>query len=383
MDKRGVAVLGSTGSIGRQALDIVAAHPERFSVAALTAHSRAERLVEQARRFRPNAVVIGKEDLFPQVRDALADLPVKVFAGAEAMQWVTGLSEVDVVLNAVVGAAGMPLTWAAVAEGKPVALANKESLVVAGGLIMAAAREKGVPILPVDSEHSAIFQCLIGEPREALHKIVLTASGGPFRGWKAERLHTVTPAQALRHPNWDMGAKITIDSATLMNKGLEVIEAHWLFDLPPEQIEVVVHPQSIIHSMVVWRDGSVKAQLGWPDMKVPIAYALAFPQRLPLEFPPYEWPEVSPLTFEAPDRAAFPALDLCYAALKEGGNRPCALNAANEVAVHLFLQQKIRFTDIPRLIERGMASVPFIEQPTLAQLLETDQAVRQALNHSV
>ncbi len=381
MDKRGVAILGSTGSIGQQALEIVAAHPDRFSVVALTAHSQAERLIRQARLFRPDVVVIGREALYSKVREGLSDLPIKVFAGAEAMQWTVGLSAVDVVLNAVVGAAGMPLTWAAIREGKPVALANKESLVVAGELIMEAARDKGVPILPVDSEHSAIFQCLVGEPRSALRNIVLTASGGPFRGWKQEQLHAVTPAQALRHPNWNMGAKITIDSATLVNKGLEVIEARWLFDLAPEQIEVTIHPQSIIHSMVVWQDGSVKAQLGWPDMKVPIAYALAFPQRLPLPFEPYDWPAISPLTFEAPDRDTFPALDLCYAALREGGNRPCALNAANEVAVALFLEEKIRFTEIPHYIERGMAAVPRIDKPTLDQLVETDQIVRETLKH--
>ncbi len=379
MPKRGLAILGATGSIGRQALEIVRTHPDRFEVVVLTAHSRTAELVAAAREFRPEVVVITDEARYAEVRTALDDLPIKVFAGPEAVRWAVGLSEVDVVLNAVVGAAGMMPTWWAVQEGKPVALANKESLVVAGRLIMAAAAERGTPILPVDSEHSAIFQCLVGEPRKALRKIVLTASGGPFRGWPRRRLRNVTPDQALKHPNWDMGAKITIDSATLMNKGLEVIEAHWLFGVPIDRIEVVIHPQSIIHSMVEWHDGSIKAQLGYPDMKVPIAYALAFPERLPLPYPEYSWPALSPLTFEAPDRTAFPALDLCYAAIRKGGNIPCALNAANEVAVRWFLDGRIRFIDIPDLIQQGIDAVPFIENPTLEELLETDREVRKIL----
>ncbi len=380
MTRRGLAILGATGSIGRQSVEIVRMHPDRFGVVVLTAHSQVNELISLAREFRPEVVVITDETRYKAVRDALQDLPIKVFAGMESLQWAVGISQVDLVLNAIVGAAGMLPTWWSVQERKPVALANKESLVVAGALIMEAANRYGVPIFPVDSEHSAIFQCMVGEPRKALRRIILTASGGPFRGWTMEQLANVNPRQALRHPNWKMGDKITIDSATLMNKGLEMIEAHWLFGIAPDQIEIVIHPQSIVHSMVEWQDGSVKAQLGYPDMRIPIAYALAFPDRLSMDHPTYDWPALSPLTFEAPDRTTFPALDLCYESIRRGGNLPCALNAANEVAVHCFLREEIRFTEIPEMIQKGIQAIQFIESPTIEQLLETDQIVRQTLS---
>jgi len=375
-EKRKIAILGSTGSIGTQALEVIAEQAEHFEVEVLTAHSNAALLRDQALRFRPNAVVIGDESQYAQLKDELWARDIKVYAGAEALCQVTEMGDVDTVLTALVGAAGLKPTLSAIRAGKNIALANKETLVVAGEMVTELARAQGVNIYPVDSEHSAIFQCLAGEWHNPIEKIILTASGGPFRGRDAVFLQTITKEQALRHPNWTMGAKITIDSATLMNKGLEVIEAKWLFGLGPEQIEVIVHPQSIIHSMVQFQDGSIKAQMGLPDMKLPIQYALAFPQRLANDFPRFDFARFPQLTFEQPDTDVFPGLLLAYEALRKGGTMPCALNAANEAAVGLFLRDKIRFTDIPRLVEKAMHHVPHTSSPDLDTLLATDAEAR-------
>lgn len=376
-EKKHIAILGSTGSIGTQALEVIAQHPHKFAVEVLTAQNNARLLIEQALAFKPNAVVIGNESLYEEVRDALLPQDIKVYAGEKALASVVEMESIDLVLTALVGYAGLLPTLRAIERGKPIALANKETLVVAGELVTAQAREKGVNIYPVDSEHSAIFQCLVGEFHNPIEKIILTASGGPFRGKTRQELATVTKAQALKHPNWEMGAKITIDSASLMNKGLEVIEAKWLFGLKAEQIEVVVHPQSIIHSMVQFRDSSIKAQMGLPDMKVPIQFALSFPERLPAPFPRFNFLDYPQLTFEKPDLETFRNLALAFEAMQRGGNAPCILNAANEIAVAEFLKDKIRFLDMPDLIAACLAKVPFIEKPALDDYIQTDEETRR------
>ena len=371
---RQIAILGSTGSIGTQALQVIAAHPDRFEARVLTANNRWELLVEQARQFKPAAVVIANEAHYPAVRDALADLPIAVYAGAEALCQVVEGTEVDMVLTAMVGFAGLPPTIAAIKAGKPIALANKETMVVAGELINGLCRQYQVPILPVDSEHSAIFQSIMGEV-SPIEKIILTASGGPFRTFTREQLETVTPAMALKHPNWDMGAKVTIDSATMMNKGFEVIEAKWLFDLEPDQINVVVHPDSIIHSMVEFVDGAVIAQLGCPDMREPIGFALSFPRRLTVGNKKIDFATLGSLSFEAPDLQRFPCLGLAFEALRRGGNAPCALNAANEVAVAAYLKDLISFYDIAKIAEKALTGLNFVANPTLDDIFATNREV--------
>jgi 1-deoxy-D-xylulose-5-phosphate reductoisomerase len=375
--RKKIAILGSTGSIGCQALEVVRMHNESFEIDSLTAQNNADLLIAQAIEFQPNAVVIGNKDLYPKVKQALQAHPIKVFAGRDAICEITSCGNTDLVLAAMVGVAGLEPTLAAIEAGKPIALANKETLVVGGHLITKLALQKGVNIYPVDSEHSAIFQCLAGEFHNAVEKIYLTASGGPFRGKKSEHLVHVKKEEALKHPNWTMGSKITIDSATLMNKGLEVIEAKWLFGLEPEQIKVIVHPQSIIHSIVQFADGSMKAQMGLPDMKLPILYALAYPNRLPSSFPRFDFAEFPCLCFEAPDNQNFPSLELAYQAIEKGGNIPCVLNAANEVAVEAFLNDRIGFTDIPRLVESCMHKMEFIDGPNLNELILTDTETRE------
>ncbi|NGM61379.1 1-deoxy-D-xylulose-5-phosphate reductoisomerase [Sphingobacterium sp. SGG-5] len=356
MKKKNIAVLGSTGSVGKQALDVVRAFPDRFEVSVLTAHSNDALLIEQAIAFKPEAVVILNENLYAQVRDALAPWPIRVLSGDAALTEVVTLEQIDIVLNAIVGSAGLRPTIQAIRKGKDIALANKETLVVAGELVMGLAMEHGVRILPVDSEHSAIFQCLVGEAN-AIEKIYLTASGGPFRGKSKADLSAVTKEQALKHPNWSMGAKITVDSASLMNKGLEVIEAKWLFGLQTEQIDVIIHPQSIIHSLVQFEDGSLKAQMGLPDMKLPIQYALTYPERYPNTFPRFDFLSYKALTFEQPDLDVFRNLRLAYRALEDGGNRPCVLNAANEVAVAAFLSDKVSFLGMSDIIEETLCQI--------------------------
>ena len=377
MNKRQIALLGSTGSIGTQALDIVRNNPDRFEVYALVARRNVELLARQAREFRPEVVVIADEQQYAPLKEALADLPMKVWAGADAIADVVQMEPVDMVLTAVVGYAGLRPTLAALEAGKAVALANKETLVVAGELVTATARRAGAPILPVDSEHSAIFQCLSGQDAQAVEKVILTASGGPFRTTPREELATVTPAEALRHPNWSMGAKVTIDSASMMNKGFEMIEARWLFGLPPERIEVVVHPQSIVHSMVQFADGAVMAQLGMPDMHLPIAYALAYPRRLHSDAPRLDFARLSTLTFEAPDRERFPNLTYAFDAIRRGGNMPCILNAADEVAVDAFLCGRIGFIAMSDLIAETMARTAFIATPTYDDYVQTDAEARR------
>ncbi len=378
MQKKGLAILGATGSIGTQALEVYESYPDHFDLQVITAQSNADLLIQQALKYQPNAVVIGDESKYNAVKEALWSSDIHVYAGEEALSQVVEFSEVDIVLTALVGYAGLKPTMAAIQAGKNIALANKETLVVAGELITTLAREKGVNIYPVDSEHSAIFQCLPGEFENPIEKIYLTASGGPFRGWKTEALQTVTKAQALKHPNWSMGAKITIDSATLMNKGLEVIEAKWLFGLKNEQIDVIVHPQSIIHSLVQFQDGSMKAQMGLPDMKLPIQYALTYPKRFPTNFPRFNFMDYPQLTFEQPDRQTFRNLDLAYQALELGGTAACALNAANEVTVQLFLEDKIAFLDIARINELVMNSVDFVAHPQYEDYVAVDTQARQA-----
>ena len=374
---KGIAILGSTGSIGTQALDVVREHPGHFQVELLTAGRNADLLIAQALEFKPNAVVIADAAQLDRVKDALFPQGIKVYGGLEAIAQAVTMDGIDVVLTAMVGYAGLRPTLAAIGAGKTIALANKETLVVAGEPITLAAREAGVNIYPVDSEHSAIFQCLVGEWHNPIEKIVLTASGGPFRGRTREELATVTKAQALKHPNWDMGAKITIDSASLMNKGLEAIEAKWLFSLRPDQIEIVVHPQSIIHSLVQFRDGSMKAQLGLPDMKLPIQYALAFPDRLPTSWPRFDFADYGSLTFEAPDLGTFRNLALALEAMARGGTAPCVLNAANEVAVEAFLQDRIGFLEMSDLIADLMDRVPHVASPDLEALEATDSETRR------
>jgi 1-deoxy-D-xylulose-5-phosphate reductoisomerase len=372
-----VALLGSTGSIGTQALDVIRANPEAFEVEVLTAQKNGDLLIEQARAFKPNSVVIGDEAQYNKVKDALWGDGVKVYAGKEALTQIVESDEIDIVLTALVGAAGLEPTLRAIETGKHIALANKETLVVAGDLVTQLAKEKAVNIYPVDSEHSAIFQCLAGEWHNPIEKIYLTASGGPFRGKKIDDLLGVTKAQALKHPNWDMGAKITIDSASLMNKGLEVIEAKWLFHLTPDQIDVIVHPQSIVHSIVQFEDGSMKAQMGLPDMKLPIQYALGYPQRLAADFPRFNFLNYPTLTFEQPDRTTFRCLELAFEALRKGGNMACILNAANEISVALFLQDKIKFLEIAELNERVMHAATFRAENTLADYLASDAEARE------
>lgn len=374
---RRIAILGSTGSIGTQALDVVREQSDRFVVEVLTSNNNVELLIEQSREFQPNAVVIGEQRHDQRLREALASLPIKVFSGPEAIEQVVQMDEIDMVLTALVGYAGLKPTLSAIRAGKHIALANKETLVVAGELVTALAREKAVNIYPVDSEHSAIFQCLTGEWHNPIEKIILTASGGPFRGRSRAELAHVTKAQALKHPNWDMGAKITIDSASLMNKGLEVIEAKWLFNLQPEQIEVVVHPQSIIHSLVQFEDGSIKAQLGLPDMKLPIQYALGYPERLKNRFPRFDFSNYPALTFEQPDTKTFRNLALAIEAMRRGGNMACIVNAANEVAVAAFLEDRIGFLEMSDLIESCMQRVSFVEHPTLEDYVKTDAETRR------
>ena len=371
-----IALFGSTGSIGTQALDVIAAHPALFSVEILTAQNNDELLIAQALRFLPNMVVIGDEKKYTRVKEALQSTPVKVFAGERALEEVAALDSYDLMLAAIVGYAGLKPTLYALRQGKAVALANKETLVVAGDIVMRTALENRAPIIPVDSEHSAIFQCLVGETRNKIDKIILTASGGPFLGRKTNYLVNVKREHALQHPNWSMGAKITIDSATLMNKGLEMIEAKWLFNLRASQIQVVVHPQSIIHSMVQFEDGSIKAQMGLPDMKLPIQYALAFPQRIRNDFPRYDFRSVRNLSFEDPDVKTFRNLALAQEALDKGGNLACIMNAANEIVVYAFLKNRINFLEMTDIIERTMQAVPFIAQPTLEDYFESDAAAR-------
>lgn len=377
MGKKRLAILGATGSIGTQALDVVRAHPNDFEVVLLTAHRNIDLLAQQAREFRPRAVIIGEESLRTTLRDQLAGSGVEVFSGMPALVEAVQHEDIDVVLTAMVGAVGLEPTIAAIQAGKDIALANKETLVIGGAIVMDLVRQKGVKLLPVDSEHSAIFQCLSGENSRAVDKIYLTASGGPFRGWNREQLSHVPVEKALKHPNWSMGAKITIDSASMMNKGLEVIEARWLFDLPTDRIEVLVHPQSIIHSMVQYQDGSVMAQLGLPDMKLPIQYALTYPERQMNNFQRLNFLDYPELTFEAPDSKTFRNLALAYQASRMGGNMPCILNAANEVAVDAFLRGEIGFLAMSDLIEFAMESVDFEAALTLESCLESDRVSRR------
>ncbi len=374
-----IAILGSTGSIGTQALEVISSQPEHFQVEVLTAHNNAEMLIQQAIAHKANTVVIGDESNYQLVKDALWNHEIKVYAGKKALTQIVESTEVDIVLTALVGFAGLDPTIHAIKSKKPIALANKETLVVAGEYITKLARENAVNIYPVDSEHSAIFQCLVGEWKNPIEKIYLTASGGPFRGKKRDELLSITREQALKHPNWSMGAKITIDSATLMNKGLEVIEARWLFNLKPDQIDVIVHPQSIIHSIVQFTDGSMKAQMGLPDMKLPIQYALGYPQRIRSDFPRFNFLQYPNLSFEQADKETFRCLDLAYKAMHKNGNMPCILNAANEVAVSLFLQDKIRFLEIADLVEEAMDRIPFIAEPSVEDYFSTDLLTRETM----
>lgn len=380
MQKKGVAILGSTGSIGTQALEVIQVYPDQFDLQVITAQSNAKLLIEQAKRFQPNAVVIGDEEKYQEVKDALFSEDIHVYAGAQALCQVVEFKEVHVVLTALVGYAGLKPTLAAIEAGKDIALANKETLVVAGELVTERARAKGVNIYPVDSEHSAIFQCLVGEFHNPLEKIYLTASGGPFRGFTSEQLQQVTRAQALKHPNWSMGAKITIDSASMMNKGLEVIEAKWLFGLKTDQIDVIVHPQSIVHSLVQFQDGSMKAQMGLPDMKLPIQFALTYPDRLKTNFPRFNFLDYPQLTFEQPDKKVFKNLQLAYDAMEAGGTAACALNAANEEAVRLFLEDKIKFSDIAFINEKVMEQAPFVLNPGLEDYIHVDTHSRNLVS---
>lgn len=373
--KRKICILGSTGSIGTQALQVIEEHNDMFEAYVLTAGNNADLLISQARRFMPCAVVIADESKYETVRLALADLPIQVYAGSEALCQVVTMKPVDMVLTALVGFSGLRPTIAAIKAGKPIALANKETLVVAGELITALCQEYNVPMLPVDSEHSAIFQSLMGE-ESPIEKIILTASGGPFRKFTIDEMKNVTAAQALKHPNWDMGAKITIDSASMMNKGFEVIEAKWLFDIDADRIQVVVHPQSIVHSAVQFQDGAVKAQLGAPDMRVPIQLAMSYPTRLQSSFPRIDWWDMQDLTFERPDMERFPCLAMAYEAIRQGGNAACVVNAANEVANLAFRQDKCGFLQMAEIITETLARVPHIKEPTLEDYLETDRIAR-------
>ncbi|HLX90623.1 MAG TPA: 1-deoxy-D-xylulose-5-phosphate reductoisomerase [Puia sp.] len=371
-----IALYGSTGSIGRQALEVISRHADKFDVTVLTAQHNDELLVKQALQYKPDIVVIGDEKKYARVKEALSGEMIKVFAGESALEETAALDVYDMMLAAIVGFAGLKPTIRAIEMGKPVALANKETLVVAGDLVMSKAVANVAPIIPVDSEHSAIFQCLIGESRNKIDKVILTASGGPFLGKKPNFLVNVKRDHALQHPNWKMGAKISVDSATLMNKGLEMIEAKWLFNLRPEQVVITIHPQSIIHSIVQFEDGSMKAQMGLPDMKLPIQYALAFPKRLPNDYPRYNFKKPNTLTFEEPDLKTFRNLPLASEALFKGGNLPCILNAANEIAVYAFLHNRIGFLEMTDLIEKTIQRVHFIEKPTLDDYFESDAEAR-------
>ena len=376
---RRIAVLGSTGSMGTQALEVIALHPELLQLEVIAANSSADLLIEQARKYQPNIVVVVQEDAYKIVKEALADEDVKVFCGEESLCDVCEMDCIDMVLSCIVGIAGLRPAFRTVSCGTPLAIANKETLVVAGELSMRTAKEHNAPVLPVDSEHSAIFQCLAGEQYNPVEKLIITASGGAFRGFTKAQLEQVTLKDALKHPNWSMGPKVTIDSASLMNKGLEVIEAKWLFGMPLEKIDVVVHPQSIIHSMVQFEDGSVKAQLGVPDMRLPIQYALSYPLRLPLPYERLDFTKYSNLTFEKPDREMFPCLDMAYKASAAGGGMPCVMNAANEIAVKLFMQEKIKFTDIPKIIEKALATAPSVHPKTIEEYVALDAETREKL----
>ena len=373
--KKQIAILGSTGSIGTQALKVIAEHPDLYEAYALTANNKVDLLIEQARQFRPEAVVIANPDKYLQLKEALSDLPIKVYAGADALAQIVESGPIDIVLTAMVGYAGLRPTMNAIKAGKVIALANKETMVVAGELVNALAAQYRVPILPVDSEHSAIFQCL--ELNNPVHKIILTASGGPFRTFSLEQLQTVTKEQALKHPNWSMGAKITIDSASMMNKGFEVIEAKWLFGVRPEQIEVVVHPQSVVHSMVEFEDGAIKAQLGTPDMHLPIGFALLFPRRAARAAEQFSFADNPTLTFAEPDRQKYPALDMAYDCLRRGGTAACTMNGANEVAVAAFLAKRCGYLDIVRTIEHALEEATFVARPTLDDYAASDAEARR------
>jgi 1-deoxy-D-xylulose-5-phosphate reductoisomerase len=375
-NQKKIAILGSTGSIGTQALDIIRDYPDLFQAEVLVANNNIDLLTKQAREFEPNFIVIGDESKYLQLKEAVSDLPIKVFAGAKSIEQIASLDIIDIVLTAMVGFSGLLPTIRAVEAGKTIALANKETLVVGGHLIAELMKKSKSRIIPVDSEHSAIFQCLVGENPANVDKLILTASGGPFRGKDRDFLSKVSPSEALKHPNWSMGNKVTIDSASLMNKGLEVIEARWLFDIPAEKIDVVVHPQSIIHSMVEFSDGSIKAQLGVPSMRIPIQYALDYPNRTQSQKNRFSFSEVSTFSFEKPDLQTFRNLQIAYDCLKQGGNSPCIMNAANEVAVELFLANKISFTGISNLIEEALTSIEYINNPSLKECLETDNITR-------
>ena len=375
--KKGLAILGSTGSIGTQALDVLRANSDYFDLQVLSAQENAQLLIQQALAFKPNVVVIGNEDKYQEVKDALWSEDIQVYAGADSLSQVVTYNEIDIVLTALVGYAGLKPTLAAIEAGKDIALANKETLVVAVELVTQRARAKGINIYPVDSEHSAIFQCIVGEFHNPIEKIILTASGGPFRGWKKDQLASVKKEAALKHPNWEMGAKITIDSATLMNKGLEVIEAKWLFGLKNEQIDVIVHPQSIIHSIVQFEDGSMKAQMGLPDMKLPIQFALTYPQRLPTDFKRFNFLDYPALTFEQADRETFTNLDSAYKAMALGGTAACSLNAANEISVQAFLNNKIGFLDIAEINQQVMESTTLRMKPVLEDYMHVDNESRE------
>lgn len=381
--KKQIAILGSTGSIGTQALQVIEEHPDQYEAYILTANNRVDELIEQARRFKPEAVVIANEAKYNHLKEGLADLPIKVYAGEEALAQIVTEKPIDMVLTAMVGYAGLKPTMNAIRAHKTIALANKETLVVAGELINDLAQANGTPILPVDSEHSAVFQCLTGEIGNPIEKIILTASGGPFRNYTMEELAHVTKKEALKHPNWDMGAKITIDSASMMNKGFEVIEAKWLFGVRPEQIEVVVHPQSIIHSMVQFEDGSIKAQMGMPDMRLPIQYAFSYPDRLHASFPRLDFNQCTQLTFEQPDTYRFRNLTLAYEALNRAGNMPCIINAANEIVVDAFLHDRISFLGMSDIIEQCMQRISFIQKPTYEDYVGTDKLTRIIANELI
>lgn len=373
---KNIAILGSSGSIGTQALDVIRQYPQLFKIAVLTVHHNAGLLIKQALEFHPETVVIVNQEKYQEVKDALLHTSIKVLSGEAALVEVVQYPEVDIVLTALVGFSGLQPTIAAIQAKKDIALANKETLVVAGELVTRLAKENGVRILPVDSEHSAIFQCLVGEAHNSVEKLYITASGGPFRGKNSDFLSTVTSKEALKHPNWVMGAKITIDSASLMNKGLEVIEAKWLFDIDISKIDVIVHPQSVVHSIVQFNDGSMKAQMGLPDMKLPIQYALSYPERINSDFPRFDFLNYPQLTFEQPDKNTFRNLALAFMAIETGGNMPCVINAANEVVVAEFLKERIGFLEMSDIIERCMSSISYLNTPTLQDFIETDQETR-------
>lgn len=374
---RRIAVLGSTGSMGTQALEVIALHPELLQLEIIAANSSADILIQQAKQYHPNIVVVVQEEAYRKVKEALAEEDVKVFCGEESLCDVCEMDCVDIVLSCIVGIAGLKPAFRTVSCGTPLAIANKETLVVAGELIMRTAKEHNAPVIPVDSEHSAIFQCLAGEHFNPVEKLIITASGGAFRTFTPEQLEKVTLKDALKHPNWSMGPKVTIDSASLMNKGLEVIEAKWLFGMPLEKIDVLVHPQSVIHSMVQFEDGSVKAQLGIPDMRLPIQYALTFPLRLQLPYPRLDFTQYGQFTFEKPNREMFPCLDMAYKASAAGGGMPCVMNAANEAAVKMFMEEKIKFTDIPRIIEHALATAPSVKPQTIEEYIALDAETKQ------